>query len=242
MYTEVVMRAVAFHRVSTDKQVDSGLGLEAQERAVVDFARKQGLSIVGTFTEEAVSGKTELHERPQLLNALHVVSQGHADVLVVAKLDRLGRDSLELMTIERILAKSGGRFVSVAGEGTANDDPAQILVRRIMSAVAENEVAMVSLRTKSALKAKAERGEHIGRPPFGFAIEGGELVAGKHFDQVIRVLELRRKQPNQKRMTLQAIADLMNDEQSDVTWSVDKVHRIVSRWKSVAGLKHIQRR
>jgi len=116
------------------------------------------------------------------------------------------------------------------------------LVRRIMSAVAENEVAMVSLRTKSALKAKAERGEHVGRPPFGLAIEGGELVAGKHFDQVIRVLELRRKQPNQKRMTLQAIADLMNDEQSDVTWSVDKVHRIVSRWKSVAGLKHIQRR
>ncbi len=234
------MRVVAFHRVSTDKQVDSGLGLEAQETAVKALCAREGWEIVSTHTEEAVSGKTALQDRQVLLSAMHDVSVLKADALVVAKLDRLGRDSLVLMTIERMLGRLGARIVSASGEGTDSDDPAQVLVRRIMSAVAENEVAMVSLRTKSALAAKAKRGEVVGRPPFGFAIENGQLAPGQHFNQVVRVLELRRKQPGQKRLTLRQIADLMNEEHVDVRWSVDKVHRIVSRWKSTTGIKRFR--
>ena len=231
------MRVVSFFRVSTDKQVESGLGLEAQQTAVKALCDRQGWEIVSSHTEEAVSGKTPFLQREGLLSAIHDVGRFDADALVVAKLDRLGRDGLVLMTIERELARLGARIVSASGEGTDSDDPSQVLVRRIMSAVAENELAMVSLRTRSAMKAKKERGEVVGRPPFGFCISEGQLAPGQHFNQVIKVLELRRKLPGVKRMTLQQIAEKMNSEQDDVVWSVDKVHRIVSRWKSPTMVK-----
>ena len=231
------MDVVALFRVSTGKQVESGLGLEAQETAVEAFCLRQGWNIVSRHTERGVSGKTPLPERQGLLSALADVSALGAGALVSAKLDRIGRDSLVLMTCEKVLASKGARLVSAAGEGTESEDPAQILVRRIMSAVAENEAALVSLRTKSALAAKAKRGEVVGRPPFGFSIENAQLAPGNHFDQVVRVLELHRKRPGQKRMTLKAIAVAMNEAQDQVRWSVDKVHRVVSRWKSTTALK-----
>ena len=63
------MNVVAYFRCSTDKQVESGLGLDAQRSQVEAFCARQGLSIVSSYVDEGVSGKTELQSRPELLNA-----------------------------------------------------------------------------------------------------------------------------------------------------------------------------
>src|SRR5690349_2260256 len=116
---------IAYYRVSTARQGQSGLGLEAQQAAIAAYARQCGAEIVKFYTE-VESGKRS--DRPELLKALaHAKSIGAT--LVVAKLDRLGRNVAFLSS----LMESGVEFV-------ACDNPsANRLTLHILAAVAENE-------------------------------------------------------------------------------------------------------
>lgn len=138
-------RYVAYYRVSTQKQGHSGLGLEAQRRAVLDYA---GSDPLAEFTE-IESGKRD--DRPELAKALQYASTNRA-VLVIAKLDRLSRD---VHFISGLL-KSG---VPIKAADIPNADNFQF---HIMAAVAEKEREMISERTRAAIAAKRERGDSWG--------------------------------------------------------------------------------
>lgn len=142
------MRAVAYYRVSTDKQGRSGLGLEAQREAVRAFLDGNGWPPLAEFTE-VESGKRD--DRPELAKALEACRLYKA-TLVIAKLDRLSRDAHFLLGLE----KSGVDFV-------ACDMPhANRLTVRIMAVVADEERQMISARTKAALAAAKARGTTLG--------------------------------------------------------------------------------
>ena len=183
--------AVLLSRVSTGAQAASGLGLEAQHAAMVAYCEREGLTVASSFTDAGVSGRAPLEEREGLLAALAAVVEHRAGVLLVASMDRVARDPLLLLTIERTLANSGCRLVSVKGEGTEGNDPSAVFMRRILSAVGEMEANLVSFRTKSALSAKKARGERLGRPPKGFSVVEGSLVVNSEWETVFRALEMR---------------------------------------------------
>ena len=77
------MNFIAYLRVSTASQVESGAGLDAQE----DACRRVAGELAGIYRDEGVSGKTGLHKRPELLKAINELRKG--DALIVAKRDRL---------------------------------------------------------------------------------------------------------------------------------------------------------
>src|SRR4051794_23502370 len=84
--------AVAYYRVSTDRQRRSGLGIDAQRTAVQSFAAAESLTILGEYVEtETGKGADALERRPQLADALACARTAKCPV-VVAKLDRLSRD------------------------------------------------------------------------------------------------------------------------------------------------------
>jgi DNA invertase Pin-like site-specific DNA recombinase len=141
-------RIIAYFRVSTKRQGDSGLGLEGQRAAVEAFARQHEASIVATYTE-VESGKRS--DRPELTKAIAHAKRSKA-VLVVAKLDRLSRNVAFLSAI----MESGIEFV-------ACDNPhANRLTLHILAAVAEAEAKAISERTKAALAAAKARGLKLG--------------------------------------------------------------------------------
>ncbi len=183
--------AVLITRVSTGEQADSGLGLEAQLATMRAFCEREGLEVVSIHEDAGVSGRAALENRTGLVEALAAVVSNRAGVLLCAKLDRVSRDPLTLMTIEKTLKSSGAKLVSAAGEGTEGDDPSSVFMRRILSAVGEMEANLVSARTKAALKAKKARGERVGRPPKGFSVENGQLVQNADWARVLKALELR---------------------------------------------------
>lgn len=172
------MQAVLYCRVSTTEQSVSGLGLEAQLHAMQQHCARHGWQLVGTFTDAGVSGAAPLDKRPALLDAVNAVSRG--TVLLVMKRDRLARDVVSCALVERMVQKRGGRVVSVAGEGTDDDDPTSVLMRRIVDAFSEHERLVIAARTRAALLAKKRRGERAGRVPYGFelAAEGAVSRAG----------------------------------------------------------------
>jgi len=144
------MKITTYLRVSTSRQGDSGLGLEAQRAAIAAFADKRSASIVREFVE-VESGKN--NDRPQLAAALHM-AKVTGSVLVIAKLDRLSRNAAFLLA----LRDSGVRFIAV-DMPDAND-----LTVGIMSLVAQQEREAISQRTKDALKAAKARGQILGNP------------------------------------------------------------------------------
>lgn len=143
-------KLVSYLRVSTRKQGESGLGLEAQRAAVQDYAARSGAVIVKEYVE-VESGKKSA--RPQLTAALAHAKRSQA-MLAVAKLDRLSRNVAFLAT----LMDSGVDFV-------ACDNPsANRLTVHILVAVAEDEARRISERTKVALAAYIARGGRLGNP------------------------------------------------------------------------------
>ena len=183
--------AVLLSRVSTGAQAASGLGLEAQQEAMVAFCEREGLTVASSFTDAGVSGRAPLDERAGLVAALASVVKHRAGVLLVSSMDRVARDPLLLLTIERTLANSGCRLVSVKGEGTEGDDPSAVFMRRILAAVGEMEANLISARTKAALAAKKRRNERLGRPPRGWSVVEGSLVMNSEWETVFTALEMR---------------------------------------------------
>lgn len=142
------MRFVAYYRVSTTKQGQSGLGLEAQKEAVHSFLTGKGWPPVAEFVEVESGRKSD---RPQLAAAL-AACRLHKATLIIAKLDRLARNAAFLLN----LRDAGVDFV-------ACDMPdANRLTVGIMALVAEDEAERISARTKGALAAAKARGVRMG--------------------------------------------------------------------------------
>lgn len=141
-------KGVAYIRVSTDYQGVSKLGLDAQQQAVYQFTKANNIQLMGEFTE-IESGKK--NKRPILQKAL-VYCKKHKAVLIIAKLDRLGRS----VAFISALMESNVKFVAV-------DNPnASELMLHIMAAFAQYEREQISIRTKEALAAAKRRGVKLG--------------------------------------------------------------------------------
>lgn len=185
------MRAVGYVRVSTEEQATSGLGLEAQRKAIAELAERLQLELGQVFADEGVSGALAASERPGLSRA--IAELGRGEFLLTAKLDRLGRSVLEVLLLERELAAKSARFRSAAGEGTESSDPTMRFMMIILLAVSELELALIHGRTKSALAAKRARGERTGSLPFGFALgEDGKLEPDREEQGALALMLERR--------------------------------------------------
>lgn len=144
------LRYIAYERVSTARQGQSGLGLAAQRTAIDAFAAARGADVLARFTEVESGRKSD---RPELVRALHLAKVTGA-TLVIAKLDRLSRNAAFLLA----LRDSGVRFLA-ADMPEAND-----LTVGIMALVAEAERAAISRRTREALAVAKARGVRLGNP------------------------------------------------------------------------------
>src|SRR5262245_14298511 len=143
LQTATLRPIVAYYRVSTDKQGRSGLGLEAQQKAVRDYAAIYGREIADSFTEIESGANAD---REQLALALAAAKRIKA-TLVIAKLDRLARD----VHFVSGLLKSGADFVAADMPGA---DKTMIQMFAVM---AEWERDRISDRTKAALAAAKAR-------------------------------------------------------------------------------------
>ena len=173
-------KAVAYYRVSTQKQGQSGLGIEAQTAAVAAYLKANSMELVAGLTE-IESGK--VNTRPKLAEAVALAKKFKA-VLVIAKLDRLARS---VATISGLM-ESGVEFV-------AADMPfANRLTIHLLAAVAEYERDQIAARTRSALAIAKAKGQALGNRtnlPEASALgrQRQIQIADQHAEKVLPVLK-----------------------------------------------------
>lgn len=217
-----VPQVVSYIRVSTQKQGQSGLGLEAQQQAVEAFCHDNGYELLDSFVE-VESGRKK--DRPILQKAL-ARAKASKSLLLVAKLDRLARNVAFIAT----LMDSGVEF-------RALDLPsANRLLLHVMAAVAEEEARAISARTKAALAAAKGRGTKLGsqHPDFDsvWSLKGALATASIAFEANRRATEIALKlRANDS--SFQAIANELTERGVETrnggSWTATQVRRLLQR-------------
>ena len=226
--------AIGYVRVSTDTQAESGAGLAAQRQAIEAFAKANGLTITAWHEDAGISGAAGIEDRPGLMAALAGLRRG--DVLLVAKRDRIARDTLTAMTIERTVAKRKASIMSADGIGNG-DGAADAFMRSIMDAAAAFERGLIRQRTRAALAAKRRAGERTGQIPFGWSLgEDGRLVEVACEQKVLANIKACREAG----MSLRQIAKVLTDanvatKSGTTVWSHNTIDSILKRAAALAA-------
>jgi DNA invertase Pin-like site-specific DNA recombinase len=213
---------IAYHRVSTQKQGASGLGLEAQQVAVATYLNGGTWELIAEFREvETGKGADALAKRPQLRAALDACRK-HGAVLIIAKLDRLARN----VHFVSGLMESKVKFV-------ACDMPeANELTIHIMAAFAEHEAKRISQRTKDALAVAKGRGVVLGKA--GAAnlrpnIEERQKAANAFARKLRPTFESMKARRMSQRSMVMELNAIGVPAQKGGGWSLSQVQRIFRR-------------
>jgi DNA invertase Pin-like site-specific DNA recombinase len=218
--------AIAYLRVSTQRQQRSGLGIEAQRATIARFAEAEDIAIIGKYVEaETGKGADALDRRPQLAAALAAAKAAKCRV-VVSKLDRLSRD---VAFVSGLMAQ---RVPFIVAELGRDADPFML---HLYAALAEKERRLISERTRSALAAKKANGAALGNPTS--ISQAGQLGRRAQRDEADRfarnVLPVIRSILSRGPAGMVSIAAQLNERgirtQRGGSWHVSSVANVLAR-------------
>jgi DNA invertase Pin-like site-specific DNA recombinase len=158
----VQLTVVGYVRVSTDEQLDSGAGLEAQRRTIRAECQRRGWRLFDIY-EDAASGRA-ITGRSGLKAALTVLDGRVATALVVAKLDRLSRSLLDFAALMERGRLAGWALVAL-DLGVDTTTPSGEMMANVLAVFAQFERRLIGQRTREALSVKRHQGVRLGRPP-----------------------------------------------------------------------------
>ena len=197
------MKAIIYTRVSTAEQGKSGLGLESQYNSVIEFCRAENFEVIEHYSEvETGKGADALDKRPKLAKALQHAKKENA-YLVVAKLDRLGRN---VSFISGLMESKVPFIVAQLGKD------ADSFMLHLYAALSEKERELISTRTKAALQVLKAKGVKLGNQTNldearALSIETTKAKATEFADKILPTVLSYRNNGE----TLPAIADKLND-------------------------------
>jgi DNA invertase Pin-like site-specific DNA recombinase len=160
---EATRKAVAYTRVSTARQGISGIGLDDQLAQVTAAVNRRGWTLTSHLSDEGLSGK-RADNRPALTAALDQLAGGSADVLVVAKLDRLARSTVDLGRL-MLRADAEGWDLVILDLDVDTSTPSGRLMLRVVGAVAEFESDLIADRARATHRQRRARGLRPGMAP-----------------------------------------------------------------------------
>jgi site-specific DNA recombinase len=182
-------RAGVYLRVSSKEQAEEGLSLEAHEQQARDYAFARGWIVVGVYSDAGVKGT--LDSRPELDRMLADVERGLLDVVIVFKLDRLGRTQRQLHRNAGLLKDAGADLVSMS-ENIDTSTPQGRMAFGMLAIFAEMEATNISERVRSVQAAQKAKGLHGGGAKYGFDKDKGVLSVIPFEAEIVRRIYAER--------------------------------------------------
>ena len=176
--TKAPTRAALYARVSTTGH-GQDVGLQLEELRQV--AQQRGWEIVAEITDKGISGIKK--ERPGLDQMLDFARQGKVDLVVVWKLDRLGRSLQHLLAVLDELGSLGVGFVSLRDTGIDTTSPQGRLLLQMLGAFAEFERALIRERVIAGVRRAQAAGVHCGRPRVDLDLRAAKLLLAQGHSQ-----------------------------------------------------------
>lgn len=183
-------KVIAYIRVSTDQQAQSGLSLEAQAERLKAYASLYDLEIVETITDSESASSLD---RPGLTRARAMLAGGKASALLVSKLDRLTRSVCDLGELIKNDFAQGKADLMVVDEHVDTSTAAGRMVASMLAVVSEWECGTIGERTLKIVAHKRERGERVGmHAPLGCKLVGNMVVPDEREREAIAIAKAMR--------------------------------------------------
>lgn len=161
-----MVRAVIYARFSSDNQRDESI--DAQIRAISEYAKKNEIVIVGEYIDKARSAMTD--NRPEFLKMISEASEQKFDIVLVHKLDRFARNRQDSIGYRMQLKRHGVSLVSVLEY--IDESPESIILESVLEAMAEYYSKNLAREVQKGMKENALKGLHTGgKPPFGYDVD-----------------------------------------------------------------------
>ncbi|MCQ3950238.1 MAG: recombinase family protein [Planctomycetes bacterium] len=221
-------RALGYMRVSTEGQARDGVSLDAQEAKIKAYCELNGLTLARIYADEGLSGK-RADNRPALQEALSALHAGKADALIVYKLDRLARCTIDALEIAKSLDKRGASLHSL----TEKLDTGSAMGRfffTLVASLAEMERGIIAERTAAAHAHKRSLGEATGHAPFGWklAADGSSLEADENEQETLSIIERLQGQGESQQAIVDALNRLQRPTKQGGTWQRSNLRSVLS--------------
>jgi site-specific DNA recombinase len=222
------MKTVGYVRVSTDKQADRGVSLDAQAEKIRAMAVVHNAELVDIIVDGGESAKSL--QRPGMARLLALVDGKKVQAVIIAKLDRLTRSVKDLCELLERFERRGVALISVA-ESLDTSSAAGRLVLNIMTAVSQWEREAIGERTRDAMSHKRSNGERVGNIQFGYRLGAdGKHVEPDPAEQSV-LHEIGRLR--QSGHTMRGIAAALNHRalrtRRGSAWRLEHVARIINQ-------------
>lgn len=182
--TGMKTRAVGYIRVSTDKQADFGVSLEAQRAQIEKYADLYEIELVAIEVDAGLSASSL--DRPGLQRALERLDRFEADAILVAKLDRLTRSGRDLYTLIDTYFKDGSHGLLSVNDQIDTRSAAGRMLLKILVTISEWEREAIGERTAAAMQHLKANGRYTGGwPPFGYFVDDAGKLVEHESEQVI---------------------------------------------------------
>lgn len=161
-----IVRAVAYARFSSDNQRDESI--DAQLRAIHDYAQKNNIIVVGEYIDRAKSAMTD--NRPEFLRMIKDSAKESFDVVLIHKLDRFARNRYDSAYYKHQLKKNDVRLISVIEN--IDDSPEGIMMAAVLEGMAEYYSQNLAREVRKGMQENALKGIHTGgKPPLGYDVD-----------------------------------------------------------------------
>jgi len=222
--------AIGYVRVSTERQAEEGVSLEAQKERISAWCLANDYSLADVFIDAGMSGK-RADNRPALQKAIEAVTHS-GGVLVVYSLSRLARSTKDTLHISERLERSNADLVSLS-ERIDTTSAAGKMVFRMLAVLAEFERDLVSERTTEAMAHKRRLGQRIsGRLRFGWDLEadGITLVENPEEQRVLELIgELKAEGESLRAIAAELTKRGIPTKEGRTEWKHSTVAGIISR-------------
>lgn len=161
------MRAVGYCRFSSENQSD-GFSIEAQKKAIEEFATKEGYELLRFYVDEAKTGTTT-EGRTSFLEMLSDSKKGEFQIVIVHKLDRFARNRVDSAVSKKVLKDNGVRLISVLEK--LDDSPESIILESVLEGMNEYYSQNLSRETKKGMRVAGAMGRILGTIPFGYTTD-----------------------------------------------------------------------
>lgn len=182
-----IIRCAIYDRVSTDYQAENGISLDAQRKALTDYAVSKGYRIAGIYTDEGLTARKKMQNRKELLRLLEDVKADKIDIILVTKLDRWFRNIKDYHNTQAVLEAHNCNWKTIFEEYDTSTSNGRFAIN-IMLSVNENECDRDSDRIREVMRYKVSVGE-ITTPTliyFGYKEENKHLVFDLEKENIVR--------------------------------------------------------
>jgi len=225
------MKTIGYVRVSTEQQAKEGVSIDNQIERIKSYCDYKGYELTEVIKDEGISGGKN-KEREGFVNILNRIEQNGCDAIVLYSLERISRDMLTPLCLERLLNEYDVELHTIEGEiDTSTPDGYMSFAMRAF--LGEMERRQVKYRTKKAMEYKKQKGEVVGSIPYGFARKGKDLIPVEKEQEIIRIINRLYKQGKGIAAIARKLTKLNYKTRRSKEFSALQVRRIIRGYQPV---------